>query len=82
MREKLNEEVIKMNVVLQLIKITGFSHRRNVMQAAMGIVGEEFGMKKINVKEKKEPFWKRRILSNICRLRKDLSRMETRFVGR
>ena len=42
----------------------------------MRIVGEEVGMKKSNAKKKKEPFWKRRILRDISRLRKDLSRIE------
>ena len=32
--------------------------------------------------KQKEPFWKRRILRDISRLRKDLSRIETWFVGR
>ena len=49
----------------------------------MKIVGEEVGMKKSNAKKKKkEPFWKRRILTDISRLRKDLSRIEAWFAGR
>ena len=81
-KEKIKEEVIKMNKVLEHIKITGFTHCRNVIQAAMKIVGEEVGMKKSNAKKKKEPFWKRRILTDISRLRKDLSRIEAWFAGR
>ena len=53
---KIKEEVIKMNKVLQHGKITGFTHCRNVMQAAMIIVGEEVSVKKSNAKKKKEPF--------------------------
>ena len=49
-KEKIKEEVIKMNEVLEHVKITGFTHCRNVMQAAMRIVGEEVGMKKSNAK--------------------------------
>ena len=75
-KEKIKEEVIKMNKVLEHVKITGFTHCRNVIQAAMKIVGEQVGMKKSNAKKKKEPFWKRRILTDISRLRKDLSRIE------
>ena len=33
-KEKIKEEVIKMNKMLEHIKITGFTHCRNVMQAA------------------------------------------------
>ena len=81
-KEKIKEEVIKMNKVLEHVKITGFTHCRNVIQAAMKIVGEQVGMKKSNAKKKKEPFWKRRILTDISRLRKDLSRIEAWFAGR
>ena len=45
----------------------------------MRIVGEEVGMKKSNAKKKKEPFWKRMILSDTSRLRKDLSTIEALF---
>ena len=81
-KEQIKEEVIKMNKVLEHVKITGFTHCRNVIQAAMKIVGEQVGMKKSNAKKKKEPFWKRRILTDISRLRKDLSRIEAWFAGR
>ena len=70
-----------MNKVLEHVKITGFRHCRNVIQAAMKKVEEEVGMKKSNAKKKKEPFWKRRILTDISRLRKDLSRIEAWFAG-
>ena len=76
-KEKIKEEVIKMNKVLEHIKITGFTHCSNIIQAAMRIVGEEVGVKKSNAEKKKKPFWKRRILRDISRLRKDLSRIET-----
>ena len=75
-REKIKEEVIKMNKVLEHVKITGFTHCRNVRQVTIRIEGEEVGMKKLNAKKKKAPFWKRRILRDISRLRKDLSRIE------
>ena len=81
-KEKIKEEIIKMKKLLEHVKITGFTHCRNVIQAAMKIVGEEVGMKKSNAKKKKEPFWKRRILTDISRLRKDLSRIEAWFAGR
>ena len=55
-KEKIKEEVIKMNKVLEHVKITGFPHCKNVIQAEMRIVGENVGMKKSNAKKKKEPF--------------------------
>ena len=81
-KEKIKEEVIKMNKVLEHVKITGFTHCKNVTQATMRIVGEDVGMKKSNAKKKKEPFWKRRIMRDISRLRKDLSRIEAWLAGR
>ena len=45
-KEIIKKEVIKVNKVLEHVKITGFAHCRNVIQAAMKIVGEEVGMKK------------------------------------
>ena len=54
-KEKIKEKVIKMNKVLEHVKITGFKHCRNVIQAAMRLVEEEVGMLKSNAKMKKEP---------------------------
>ena len=48
----------------------------------MRIVGEDVDMKKSNAKKKKEFFWKRRILRDISRLRKGLSRIEAQFAER
>ena len=56
-KEKLKEEVIKMNKVLEHVKITSFTYCRDVIQSAMQIVGE-VGMKKSNAKKKKEPICK------------------------
>ena len=81
-KEKIKKEVIKIKKVLKHVKITGFTHCRNVIQAAMRIVGEEIGMKESNTKKKKEPFWKKKSLRDISRLRKDLSRIEAWFIGR
>ena len=57
-KEKLTKKVIKMNKVLEHVKITGFKHCKKVIQAGMRIVGEEVGMKKSNAKKKKESFCK------------------------
>ena len=42
-KEKIKKEVIKMNKVLEHVKITDFTQRRNVIQAALRIVGKEVG---------------------------------------
>ena len=81
-KEKIKEEVIKINKVLEHVKTTGFTHCRNFVQAAMEILGEEVGMKKSNAKKKKTPFWKRRILTDISRSRKNLRLIEAWFAGR
>ena len=39
-KEKIKEEVIKINKVLEHVKTTGFTHCRNFVQAAMEILGE------------------------------------------
>ena len=52
-KEKIDEEVIKINKVLEHVKITGFTHCRNVQQVAMRIVGEEVGMNKQMQKRKR-----------------------------
>ena len=53
-KEKRKEEVIKMNKVLEHVMITGFTHYRNVIQAAMRSIGEV----ESNAKTKKELFRK------------------------
>ena len=42
-----------MNQVLEHVKITDFEYCRNVIQAAIRIVGEVDGMKKSNAKKKR-----------------------------
>ena len=54
-KEKIKEEVIKMNKVLEHVKITSFKHCRNVIKAAMAIVGEVGKEEKITFLEKKDP---------------------------
>ena len=55
-KEKFKEEVIKISKLLEHVKITGLAHYRNVIQAAMRLVGEvEVCMQKWNAKMKKEP---------------------------
>ena len=55
-KEKIKEEVIKMNKMLEHVKIKGFKHCKNVIQAAMRIAGEEVGMKESNAKKESERY--------------------------
>ena len=41
-KDRLKEEVIRMNKVLDHVKITGITHCRNVIEAVTKIVGKEF----------------------------------------
>ena len=61
-KEKQQEKVICINKILEYVKLTG------IIQKAMRTVREEIGIKESNTKKKKEPFWKRRILSGIGKL--------------
>ena len=82
-RSKLKQEIGMMNNVLRCVQVTDITHLRNVVQAAAIVVGEAMGAKeRQQKKEKKEPYWKRRIIGDISRLRKDLSRIEAWFGGR
>ena len=44
--------------------------------AAAVRVAKEVGLKKSKIEEKKEPWWKRRIKSDITNLRRDINRLE------
>lgn len=41
-KDRLKEEVIRMDKVLDDVKITGITHCRNVIEAVTKIVGKEF----------------------------------------
>ena len=44
-------------------------------------IAEKMGLKKIEIKEKKEPWWKRRIEGDIKRLKKDICKLERKSKG-
>ena len=44
-KEKLKEEVIVINKVLEHVKITGITHCRNVLQAAMKSIGKKLAQR-------------------------------------
>ena len=41
-------------------------------------IAEKMGLKKIEIKEEKEPWWKRRIEGDIKRLKKDICKLESK----
>ena len=59
-KEKLKEEVIKMNKVLEHVKITAFTHCKKVIQAAMTKVGKEVSIEKSNAKKPKGTILKKK----------------------
>ena len=59
-KEKLKEEVIKMNKVLEHVKITAFTHYKKVIQVAMRKVGKEVGIEKSNAKKPKGTILKKK----------------------
>ena len=63
------------------IALNDVSDFKNFIKAGATIVCERMGIRK-SVKPQPEPFWKRRIESDIARLREDLSRLDVWFTGK
>ena len=80
-RGRVKRETLKINGLLKYVKIRNITDLRNLIQAAAILVGEGVDAKEPKKKVEKEPYWKRRISSDIKRLRKDLSRIESWFKG-
>ena len=72
------EEVTKSISSITLNDISDF---KNLIKAGAISVCEKMGIIK-SVKPQQEPFWKRRIESDIARLRKDLSRQNDWLQGK
>ena len=70
------------NKLLKYFSPQTITETRNLLQAASSLVGELLGAKKPTAKQKKEPWWKRRIEQDIVSLRKDLAVIESWFYGR
>ena len=75
-KEKLKEEVIVMNKVLEHVKITGITLCRNVLQAAMKSIGKKLARRNRKQRKQRKHSGKNEILSDVSKLRKDLSRIE------
>ena len=75
---RLKQEKVEVNKVMSSISLNDLSDFKNLVKAGATIVCERMGIEK-SVKPQQEPFWERRIDSNIARLRKDLSRLDDLF---
>ena len=58
------------NKLLKYFSPQTITETRNLIQAARSLVVELLGAKKSTAKQKKEPWWKRRIEQDIVSLRK------------
>ena len=73
----------QINTILKHVcKPATITETRDLLQASSSLIGEILGAKKIEVKQKQEPFWKRRIEKDIENLRRDLSMIDSWFTGK
>ena len=75
-QRKLREVTKKVNEVIRHIKIDDVTQTNKLAMAAAFWVAKEVGVKKGKIGEKKEPWWKKRIESDITNLRRDINRLE------
>ena len=75
-KKRLNEEVCKVNQILEYIQTKDITSTNELLKAAGCIVAQNLGYKKRSPKERKEPWWKKRIKGKIASMRKDLSRLD------
>ena len=66
----------KVNAVIRHIETYDITQTNNPAMSAALSVTKEVGVKKGKIGEKKEPWWKRRIESDITNLRRDINRLE------
>ena len=71
----------KVNAVIRHIKINNVTQTNKLAMAAALWVAKEIGVKKGKRGKKKEPWWKRRIESDITNLRRDINRLERERQG-
>ena len=75
---QLEQETEEVNKAKSSINLNDLNDFKNLIKAGGTIVCERMGIRK-SVKQQQVPFWKRRIESNIARLKKDLSRLDDWF---
>ena len=77
---QLKQETKEVTKAMSSITFSDISDFKNLIKTGAISVCERMGIRK-SVKPQQEPFWKRRIESDIARLRKDLSRQDDRLQG-
>ena len=78
---RLKQETEEVTKAMSSITLNDISDFKNLIKAGAISVCERMGIRK-SVKPQQEPFWKRRIESDIARLRKDLSRQNDWLQGK
>ena len=73
---KLRYVTKKVNAVIRHIETDDVTQTNKLAMATALWVAKEVGVKKDKIGEKKEPWWKRRIESDITNLRRDINRLE------
>ena len=75
-KEKLLEEILKVDKVLSKFKTHSITKTNELFCAGAFVVTHKLGVKIGKVAWRKEPMWKRRLQNKIKELRKDLSQLE------
>ena len=79
---KVKQTTAKVNEILKFLPTSNITEVKNVLRASAILVCELIDIKEHKKKERKEPFWKRRIEGDIKKLRQDLSRIDMWFKGK
>ena len=75
-KKQILKEVKELNEVLKKMSTDTITTTNDLMYAAAVIVSENLGVTREPTKVRKEPWWKRRLTTQIEQMRKDLSRIE------
>ena len=75
-KKQILKEVKELNEVLKKMSTDTITTTNDLMYAAAVIVSENLGVTREPSKVRKEPWWKRRLTTQIEQMRKDLSRIE------
>ena len=75
-QRKLRDVTKKVNVVIRHTETDDVTQKNKLAMTATHWVAKEVGVKKGKTGEKKEPWWKRRIESDITNLRRDINKVE------
>ena len=72
----LSRTTAKVNRVIELIETKDITQTNNLIKAAGVWVADQLGLKRYEGGNKKDPWWKRRIVEDIKQLRKDIKILE------